>query len=555
MSISDADDGAERDARAANILPLDMVPDDLDPLGEGVLMAHQVAWISDRSQVKVCAKGRRTGITFAEALDSTLIAVTNSAQGGQSTYYIGDTKEKGLEFISTCAKFAKVIAAELLTINEFVFEDRREDGGSKYIAGFRIRFASGNQIVALSSRPENLRGLQGRVVIDEAAFHKDVRDVLDAAVALLIWGGAIRVISTHNGDQNPFNELVRECLTGGVPYKLHCITFNDAVRNGLYRKSCEKAGDTPSWRGLRAWIKLVRGAYGNRKAAMLQELDVIPAASADAVLPLTVIESNTRPEYLVKRWTPAAADFVDWPEDRRRANMAEWIKVHVLPELAKLPPDARIDLGQDFAMRQDKSSIAVGYTDQVLKRRVPLMVELAQCPYDQQKQVLFGIIRSVRFGSAVLDANGNGMVLAQEARQAFGAERIIELIASDAHLATVMPLFVDAFVARAMLIPADRDVRDDLRLLQTIRGVARIPSQIRTKGTDGKGRHGDGAVALINFFTATLQEVTPVEFAAGGSRIGAQALPDAYRVPDIVNLDDGFGTVGGGFDFIGFGHG
>lgn len=553
MSIAELDPvAAEAAGRGAEVAPLDTVPDDLDPLGEGILMAHQIAWINDRSQVKVCEKGRRTGVTFAEALDSTLIALMSSAQGGQTTYYIGDTKEKGLEFVSTCAKFAKVIAAELLPINEVVFEDKREDGSSKYIAGFRIRFASGKQIVALSSRPENLRGLQGRVVIDEAAFHKDVREVIDAAVALLIWGGEIRVISTHNGDQNPFNELVTECRTGGVPYKLHRISFNDAIRNGLYKRACKKKGEAPTWRGLRAWVKLVRGAYGNRKAAMRQELDVIPAASTDAVLPLTVIERCARPEYLVKRWTPPAADFVDWPEERRRAHMAEWIKVYVLPELAKLPPDVRIDLGQDFAMRQDKSTIAVGYTDQLLKRRVPLLNELSQCPYDQQKQVLFAIIRSVRFGSAVLDANGNGMVLAQEARQAFGKERIVELIATDAHLSTVMPLFVDAFVAGSLLIPADRDVRDDLRLLQTVRGVARIPSEIRTKGTDGKGRHGDAAVALINFYTATLQEVTPVEFAAGGFRISEQALPDAYRVPDVANLDNGFGTVGGSFDFTGF---
>ena len=47
---------------------------DLDPLAEGILMAHQKAWIEDTSPLKLAEKGRRTGVTFAEALDSTMIA-------------------------------------------------------------------------------------------------------------------------------------------------------------------------------------------------------------------------------------------------------------------------------------------------------------------------------------------------------------------------------------------------------------------------------------------------------------------------------------------------
>jgi len=111
-------------------------------------------------------------------------------------------------------------AKELLTIEDSVFVDEREDGTTKFISGYRISFASGFRVEALSSRPENIRGLQGTVVIDEAAFHKNVRDVLDAVNALLIWGGKIRVISSHNGIQNPFNELIREADAGKVPFSV-----------------------------------------------------------------------------------------------------------------------------------------------------------------------------------------------------------------------------------------------------------------------------------------------------------------------------------------------
>ena len=77
-----------------------------------------------------------------------------------------------------------------------------------------MRFASGFRITALSSRPENIRGLQGLVNLDEAALHKNVAKVLKSATALLIWGGRIRVWSTHRGKKNAFNQLVQDVRAG-----------------------------------------------------------------------------------------------------------------------------------------------------------------------------------------------------------------------------------------------------------------------------------------------------------------------------------------------------
>ncbi|PXB70047.1 hypothetical protein C0046_40535, partial [Pseudomonas aeruginosa] len=115
--------------------------------------------------------------------------------------------EKGLEFIGYCAKFSRVIAeaqaSGVSEIEEFLFEDQDDSGNTRQINAYRIRYASGFKIVALSSNPANLRGLQGKVIIDEAAYHRNVSAVLDAATALLIWGGRIVIISTHNGKSNP----------------------------------------------------------------------------------------------------------------------------------------------------------------------------------------------------------------------------------------------------------------------------------------------------------------------------------------------------------------
>ncbi len=175
------------------------LPTNLTHQGLPLLMPHQQRWIADDAPMKIAEKARRTGITYAEALDATLIAAATKEAGGANVFYMGDTRDKGREFLDVAREFAEGLSeARLLPTR--VLQGKPSSG--------RLQFASGFRIEALSSRPENIRGLQGVVVIDEAAFHADVDRLLDAVTALLIWGGRVRVISTHNGVDSPFNALV-----------------------------------------------------------------------------------------------------------------------------------------------------------------------------------------------------------------------------------------------------------------------------------------------------------------------------------------------------------
>ena len=497
-----------------DLIPGELPPEDFDPLAGGILMQHQIDWIADTSDLKLAEKGRRTGITFAEALDSTLIAAAAKSAGGQTTYYIGDTKDKGLEFVSVCARFAKTVAKELLSVDEFIFDDLQPDGSTKAIAAYRIRFASGHEIVGLSSNPANIRGLQGRVVIDEAAFHRNVAAVIDACNAMLIWGGTIRIISTHNGALNAFNELIKETREGTYDYSLHRITFDDAVANGLYERVCLMRGWTPSVEGKAKWYRKIRRSYGSRVEAMREELDAIPREGDGVLLPLAWIERASRQEYTVARWEPPRAllggrEFTYWPAEARQMEMQRWLEDNVLPVLQRFHnQNLEWFLGGDFAMRQDRSSYPIGFVDQALHRHVPLILELKNCPYDQQRQALFWLVDRLqmigRFGGGVLDANGNGMALAQECAQQFGPDRIVELMPSDAWRREHGPAFRVAFEDDAIRIPADIDTRDDLRQLKMIGGVAKMPTHIRKEGTDGGRRHGDNAIGLWNFYAASM---------------------------------------------------
>lgn len=481
------------------------IPDDLDPLADGILMRHQQDWLDDKSDLKIAEKGRRTGITFAEALDNTITAATARSGGGDNVFYIGDTKDKGREFIGYVAHFAKIIAGELHEVEEYIFKDEQPDGSTRDISAFRVTFSSGFRVEALSSNPANIRGLQGIVVIDEAAYHRDVRAVIDAVNALLIWGGKVRVISTHNGVLNPFNELIREARAGKVPFKIHHMPFSLAVENGLFKRVCLIKGREWSIEAQNEWEALVRGSYGPRTAAMRQELDAIPAEAEGSALSRVQIESSMQKLDVFRRWT-CEDKFRDAPEHIRKADALDWCKAHIQPLLAKLDPTKRHVMGEDFARNGDATDIVIFEIGNDLVRRTKLLVELRNVPFDQQRDILFYICDRVpRFSKGAMDKGGNGAYLAEKAAQRYG-EKIIEVSFSIQWYQTEMPAYIAAFGDGSVVLDSHADILQDHQALQYVDGVIRIPKDFRFKGSDGFDRHGDSAVACALAWFASRQE-------------------------------------------------
>ncbi|WP_026363022.1 hypothetical protein [Methylopila sp. M107] len=481
------------------------IPDDLDPFGHGVLMRHQAKWLEDDSDLKLAEKGRRTGVTFAEALDHTLIAAARRSAGGQNCFYIGDTKDKGREFIGYVAHFAKVISKELVEIEEFLFEDVQEDGSTKNIAAFRARFASGFRVEALSSRPENIRGLQGVVCIDEAAYHKDVRAVIDAVNALLIWGGKIRVISTHNGVLNPFNELIREANAKKNPFSVHFIPFAKAVDNGLFRRVCAIRGRTWSPEAEAAWEAKIRGAYGPRTAAMRQELDAIPAEAEGAALTRVQIEAVMKPGTgSIVRWARDDA-FKNLPQHLREAATMAFCEAQLKPVIDRLDWRRPHVFGCDFARKGDGSAYVVDEIGADLVRRRRLTLELRNVPYETQRDILFWLVeRLPRMSGGALDATGNGAYLAEVASQKFGASIVAVSFSGNLWYRENMPGYVEAFADETIRLEPDEDVLKDHQALQYVGGVIKVPDDHRFKGLDGFDRHGDTAIAgALSYWVST----------------------------------------------------
>ncbi|BAV64775.1 hypothetical protein [Sphingobium cloacae] len=507
------------------------LPDDHDPLADGILMDHQKEWLEDQSVLKLGEKGRRTGITYAEALDDTIIASSARSAGGDNVFYIGDTKDKGREFIGYVAHFARVVAKELVEVEEFLFEDEREDGTSQFISAYRVKFASGFRVEALSSRPENIRGLQGVVVIDEAAFHKDVRAVLDAVNALLIWEGRIRVISTHNGVLNPFNDLIREAKDGKVPFSLHFIPFQKAVDNGLFKRVCLTRGKPWSQEAQDEWEARIRGAYGVRTAQMQQELDAIPADAQGSALPRVVIENCSDRSIPVIRWE-LPDSFKSAPADERKRLTETFLREKVRPHLDRLDPTRRHDFGMDFARTGDGSALIVNELSQDLIRRGRLVIELRNVPYETQRDVVFHVGDALpRFGHGAFDATGNGAYLAEVSRQKWG-ERISEVKLSQEWYRVNSPPYVEAFGDGSIVVAGDDDIIRDHQALQFVNGIIKVPDDMRYKGADGLERHGDTAIGGILAWYASRQ---------GAADYGYQPVPAVPRALDGGDRDGWLG--------------
>lgn len=425
-------------------------------------------------------------------------------------FYIGYNLDMTREFIDTCAMWAKAFAYAALDVDEFLFLDQDGDS-SKEIQAFRIKFASGFEIVALCSRPRSLRGKQGYVIFDEAAFHDELEELLKAAMALLIWGGKVLIISTHDGVDNVFNQLVNEVRSGKRPFALLTITFKDALADGLYKRVCLVTGKTWSPEAEAEWEAGIRANYGEGAA---EELDCIPRNSGGKYLSRVLLESRSSSEVPVLEWSVDDA-FVDLSDEQRGKVCDEWIRDNLKPLIEALPKGLSSYVGQDFGRTGDLSVQWPVLIADRLKRKTPFIIELRKIPFREQEQLLIYLCDNLPgFCGAALDARGNGQYLAERARQRYGPSCVAEVMLSEGWYRENWPKLKDAFEDDRFELPASSKVIDDFRTVEVVRGVPRV---VERTGDKNNKRHGDSAIAaLLAMFASLMTESGPFEFASDG---------------------------------------
>ena len=467
-----------------------------------VLLPYQQRWVKDHAPVKIIEKSRRIGLSYAEAADAVLHA---SAEAGANVYYISYDKEMTAGFINDCATWARAFDAGAGEIGESVMPDPRNP--DRDILIYRINFASGHSIQTFSSNPRNLRskGRPGeRLIIDEAAFVDDIEELLKAAMAMTMWGGSVHIISTHNGEENPFNMLINDVRAGRYDYSLHRVTLDDALKDGLYRRICEVTKREWSPEAEAEWREALIRRYRPNED---EELFCVPRYGGGAYLPRALVEACMREAPVVR--FEGSRSFNMAPEPVRRAEMDDWIGDVLRPLFALFDARRRHAFGMDFARSGDMSCIAPMEIGETLGRRAPCLVEMHNVPHKQQEQVLFALVDALpRLHAGAIDAGGNGSYIAESAADRYGS--IIEQVKfTETWYRENMPKYKAAFEDRLIEIPRHDDVLEDHRAIRLVRGVPRVPEG----KTDKKGqRHGDSAIALALAWAASQQDVIPIEY-------------------------------------------
>jgi len=443
--------------------------------------------------------------------------------------YISYSQEMTREFIDACAMWARAFAIAALEVEETLFDDSGDGSGS--IKAFRIGCASGFEVMALSSAPRSLRGKQGVVAIDEAAFVDHLAELLKAALAFLMWGGQVIVCSTHDGTENDFNILVQDVLGGRKPYKHLKIDLDDALQDGLYQRICLVRGKPWSAALEAEWRAELIAFYGDGAD---EELFCIPSQGSGAWLPGPLIEARmtlTQTEAPILR-LELPIDYLHLPM-AARAELMRPFMTDLEGVLKRLDPTLQHAFGFDFARVADLSVGQLLSIEKALRRRSALTVEMRGVPGDEQKAVVRDILQaSPRLVGAAFDATGMGWTVAEDMGRLFGlwdathnATGLIRAIklSRDWYRFEMPPLKVK-FEDDAIVLVKDADHASDLRAVKVVGGIPMV-SEIRVNekadgGKRGHKRHGDFAIALALADFASRQ---------AWAEYGYVPVPDARR--------------------------
>lgn len=498
-----------------------------------ILLPYQARWHQDRAPVRICEKGRRIGFTWgawaAEAAGEAALA-----RGGMDQFYMGYNQGMAAEFIGDVATFAKWYGAICSDIevgfNSVVINDEKQD-----IITYKVKFASGHKVEALSNMPHNWRGRQGHARIDEAGHNDKLGEVIDGALAYLIWGGRVSIGGTLNGEDNPFTDLLKDVKQKKLPWSMHSVPFSQAIREGLYKRICLVTGKVWSPEAERAFVEETRAKYRSVEVAD-QELECIPLRGSGAYFSRLLLEKCAIDNVEVLRFSKPPEFVLD---SQRLDITQQWLDDVLGPALkARLRSSARTAIGQDFGRDGDLSSIVIGQpTILGLGWTTPIRIELRRIPFDCQKMIVLWLCKNVPlFCHMKLDARGNGQSHAEAVKQEFGGSRVECVMLTPKWYDEWWPKYHQAFEDGEIRTFGDEDWISDHRSVVLVKGNARM-SDARIKGSDGYDRHGDAAIAGLLFWAAANGDLEP---AAGAYARTDNPTPyRSDRAPDSAALFGG----------------
>lgn len=396
-------------------------------------LPYQQAWIKDQSRFKVGEKSRRVGLTYAQSYEDVVDAA--KAASGMDVWFSSADESAAKEYIRYCEQWARLFDIAAKSLGEVVI-DHKDD-----IKALVIEFASGHRIHALSSNPKAFRSKGGKLVLDEFAFHKQPEEMWKAAIPIITWGFPVRVISTYNGKGNRYYRIVAdakkaEAGEGASKFKLHTITIEDAVAQGLVDKILGRAATKEE---RRAFLDDCREAAGDEET-FLQEYMCVPVDEATAWLTWEMITAAEHPDAGRPELYAGGDCYVGVDIGRRRDLFVIWVEEKI--------------------------------GDVTWTREV---VRLKNASFAEQDAELDRIFSTYRVRRACMDQTGIGEKPVEDAQRRHGSYRVEGVIFTGPvkqHLATLLK---QAYEDRKCRAPEDRAIRESHHAVRKVMTAAGNP--------------------------------------------------------------------------------
>jgi len=413
-----------------------------------VLLPWQELWRRDESDLKIWEKSRRIGATFTEAND---VAMTRLTETRTCDYWFSSADESAAyEFADYCRFWSKMAGG---IVDSFT-DDIEDTKTGKSATAFCVRFPCGARMTAMTSNPRRFRSKGGDVGLDEFAYHDEPGRMYEAAEPCTMWGGKLRILSTHNGEDCEFNKFVKmghrraagQAKADDIPFSIHRITIVRAVEQGLVERINETRGTNFTREG---FLKARRKRCRNEDQ-WNQEYMAVPASDSSAWLPYDFIERCQHPD----------------AGDPSRIG------------------DGPLYVGADIGEVNDPTTVwlleRVGdvlWTRQVLK--------FTDEPLSVKEEAILNVVRRPRVVRACIDATGVGAQIAQAVERTGKGEGVKFTLGSKDEIASPMRgLFEDSLIR----IPDDPDIRRDLHSVRMTLAAGH-PRFDAARSTDGHGDH------------------------------------------------------------------
>lgn len=253
--------------------------------------AHLDSWqraiVLDTSPMILWEKSRRIGADYAVAAKVVLDLI--SGVSSRHVWYAAHEESAAREWMEYVKHFAGTLGhvLEVATREEFI------DG--KKLLKFECEIPTPRgvrRVTAMTSNPGRFRSKGGDVILSELAFHEHAQQMYKAAAPATTRGGRIIILSSHNGVDSYFNELLEgarriergEGKPGDLPFKVHRTTIHDAVEHGLV-ETINRVEGTRFTR--EAWLAAERAKHKPEDWA--EEFECQPSAEIDSYFPYALL--------------------------------------------------------------------------------------------------------------------------------------------------------------------------------------------------------------------------------------------------------------------------